>query len=154
MVRATLQGPTQSVSQQAIMTAQQSQVSPVQQQQQQQPVQLQVSGLQGQPGQFVQVMAAQTPTMMSPPLVCFKEGYLDLGQILPEVIPTQQISYSISHQLGTVTTLWLDSDWTETFDNCRQSGDYTAIGSAVTALLAVFNSHYTITVQSQCSDCA
>ena len=82
MVRATLQGSTpQSTSQQAIMTAQPSQVSPVQQQQQQQqPMQLQVSGLQGQPGQFIQVMAAQTPTMMSPPLVCIPRVTLILGK--------------------------------------------------------------------------
>ena len=36
-----------------------------------------------------------------------------------------------------------------TVDNCRQSGDWTANGSVVTS-----HSHYTITVQSQCSDCA
>ena len=38
--------------------------------------------------------------------------------------------------------------------NFRQHGDYTAICSSVTVLPAVFNSHYTVTVQLQCSDCA
>ena len=41
-----------------------------------------------------------------------------------------------------------------TFDNCRQSGDWAAIGSVVTSLAAVVSSHYIVTVQSQCSDCA
>ena len=48
------------------------------------------------------------------------------------------------------------TDWsTVTADNCRQHCDhmYTAIGSSVTMLLAV-SSHYTVTVQSMCSDCA
>ena len=70
---------------------------------------------------------------------------------------TQQNSYSISHLLGTVTTLWSDSDCVVTVDNCRQSSDYnTANGSPVTALPAVVNGDYTVTVQSQCmpSDCA
>ena len=69
-------------------------------------------------------------------------------------ISTQQISYSISHLLGTVTTLWLDSDRVVPVDDCRQSGDYTAVGSSVTALPAVINGHYTVTIQWQCSDCA
>ena len=37
----------------------------------------------------------------------------------------QHNSYSICHLLGTVTTLWLDSDSVVTFVNCRQHGDYT-----------------------------
>ena len=41
----------------------------------------------------------------------------------------------------TVTTLW-------------QHGDYTATGSSVTALPAVINGDYTVTVQSQCSHSA
>ena len=48
-------------------------------------------------------------------------------------------------ELGTVTGI-------VTVD-CRQSDDI-AIGSSVTGLPAVINSHYTVTVQSQCSDCA
>ena len=67
---------------------------------------------------------------------------------------TQQNSYSISHLLGTVTTLWLDSDCVVTIDNCRRHGEYTAICSSVSVLPAVFNSQYTVTVQSQRSDCA
>ena len=67
---------------------------------------------------------------------------------------TQQKSYSISHLLSTVTTLWPDSDCVVTVDNCWQSGDYTAICSSDTVLSAVFNSRYTVTIQSQCSDCA
>ena len=66
---------------------------------------------------------------------------------------TQQKSYSISHLLGTVTTLRLDSDCVVSVDNCRQIGDRAANGSVVTMLPAVVNSHYTVTVQSQCSDC-
>ena len=67
---------------------------------------------------------------------------------------TQQISYSISHLLGTVTILWLDSDCIVTVDSCRQHGDYNAIGSSVTVLPAVVNRHYTVTIQSQRSYCA
>ena len=48
---------------------------------------------------------------------------------------TQQNSYSISHLLGTVTTLWLEGDCVVTADNCRQSSEHTAIGSSVTAVL-------------------
>ena len=61
---------------------------------------------------------------------------------------TQQNSYSISHLLGTVTVYWLlktaAAQWP------------TANDSVVTVLLAavIYNSHYTVTVQSQCSDCA
>ena len=51
-------------------------------------------------------------------------------------------SYSISHPLGTVTSLWLDSDCVVTVENCRQNGDW----SIVTALLAVVNSHCPVTV--------
>ena len=41
---------------------------------------------------------------------------------------SQQNSYSVSYLLGTVTGLWLDSNCNcVTVDNCRQSGDYTAI---------------------------
>ena len=53
----------------------------------------------------------------------------------------------------TVTTWWLDSDSVATVVNCRQHGDYTAICSSVTTLPAVINDDYTVTVQSQCSDC-
>ena len=67
---------------------------------------------------------------------------------------TQQNSYSISHLLGTVTTKWLDSDSVVTVVNCWQHGDYTAIGSLLTVLLAVVNGDYTVTVQSLCSHCA
>ena len=49
---------------------------------------------------------------------------------------------------------WLDDDDVVTIVNCRQHGDYTAIGSSVTVLPAVVNSHYTIVVQSLCSHCA
>ena len=72
----------------------------------------------------------------------------------PERKYVQQNSYVfVSHLLGTVTTLWLDGDCVVTVDNCRQSGDWAANVSVVTALPAVVNSRYTVTVQSQCSDC-
>ena len=48
-------------------------------------------------------------------------------------LTTQQSSFSISHLLGTVTTLWLDRDCAVTVDNCRHSGDWAANGSVVTA---------------------
>ena len=57
----------------------------------------------------------------------------------------------------TVTTLY---DWTSdcvvTVNNCQQSCDYmyTAICSSVTTLPALVNSHNTVNVKSQCSDCA
>ena len=56
--------------------------------------------------------------------------------------------FLFSHLLRTVTTLWLVSDCVVTVYNCRQSGDYTAIGSSVIALSAVVNSHFTVTTQS------
>ena len=65
---------------------------------------------------------------------------------------TQQNSYFVSHLLGTVATLWLGSDssvcWqvpAELWLSCQWQWGH---------LLAVVNSHYTFTVQSQFSDCA
>ena len=63
---------------------------------------------------------------------------------------TQENSYFISHQLGTVTT-WLDSDGVVIVNNCQQHGDWAANGSVVTVLPAVNNGDYTVTVQSLCS---
>ena len=48
----------------------------------------------------------------------------------------------------------MDCDCVVIVGNCQISGDYTAIGSSVTSLSEVVNSHYTVTVQSQCSDCS
>ena len=79
---------------------------------------------------------------------------VSLAQVRLCVIDTQQNSYSISHLIGTITTLWLDSDCVMTTGNCRQHGDLAAIGSVVTVLPAVVNSSYTVTIQSQSSDCA
>ena len=45
---------------------------------------------------------------------------------------TQQNSYSISHLLGTVTSLWLDSDCVVTFDNCLQHVTWAENGSVFT----------------------
>ena len=56
---------------------------------------------------------------------------------------TQQNSFSISHLLGTVITLWLDSDGVVTVDNCWQHRDYTVQQCVVTLLPAVNNSNYT-----------
>ena len=57
-------------------------------------------------------------------------------------------SPSINHLLGTVTTWCLDSDCVVTIVNYQQHGDWAANDSAVTVLQAVFNSDYTVTVQS------
>ena len=67
---------------------------------------------------------------------------------------TQQNSYSISHQLGTVTTRWLDSDSVVTVGNCQEHGDSAANGSVVTVLPAVSTADYTVTVQLLCSHSA
>ena len=94
---------------------------------------------------------------------CFREAVLTNGKLgsrswlwvhLPPNYCTQQNSYSIGHLLGTVTTQWLHSDGVVIGVNCRQHGDYTAIGSSVTVPPAVVNSDYTVTVQSLCSHCA
>ena len=65
-------------------------------------------------------------------------------------------SVTMLHCDYTVTTPWLDSDSVVivTFVNCRQHGDYTAIGSLVTVLPSVHNSDYPVTVQWPCSRCA
>ena len=66
----------------------------------------------------------------------------------------QQNSYSNNHY----SVLWLHGgDWTLsdndiTIANCRQHGDYTAIGISVTMLLAVSNSD-TVTVQPPYNHC-
>ena len=73
------------------------------------------------------------------------------SQIMSTFFTTQQNSHSISHLLGSVTTLWLDSDYVVTVNNCRQSGDLAANGSVVTVLPAVDDGDYTVTVQSQCN---
>ena len=52
----------------------------------------------------------------------------------------------ISHLIGTVTTLRLASDCVVNFDNCRQSGDYTAIYSSVTALPSVVKKSFSSAV--------
>ena len=51
----------------------------------------------------------------------------------------------------------LHCDWTVTIvnvGNCQQHGDYTGIHYSATVLPTVIISHYTVTVQSQFSDCA
>ena len=48
---------------------------------------------------------------------------------------TQQNSYSISHLLCTVTTLWLDSDCVD--NKCQQSGNWAGNGSVVTSLMYI-----------------
>ena len=67
---------------------------------------------------------------------------------------TQQKSYSISHLLDTVTTLWLDSDGVVTVINCQQHGDYTVVQLCSHRLLTTvttlpLSSHCVVTVLSR-----
>ena len=81
-------------------------------------------------------------------LLCFLGRHInkDVAHSSWNILYTQQKSYSISHQLGTVTRLWLDSD-VVTVDNWRQHGDRAANGSVVTVLPADANSHCPVTVK-------
>ena len=79
-----------------------------------------------------------------------KVAWWRLSNTFIVIFTTQQNSYSISHLLGTVTTLWLDSDGVVTVDNCQQHGDY-SWSTVVTVLPTVNNGDQTITIQSLCS---
>ena len=66
---------------------------------------------------------------------------------------TQWNSYSISHQHGTKTTQWLDSDGVVTVVNCWQHGDYTvdqlcSHSAASSCLNCDYIPHCPVTVQS------
>ena len=64
----------------------------------------------------------------------------------------QQNSYSIRHQLVTVTTMQWNGQW-----QCSHCWQYPAaelINCVITMLPAVYNTDYTVTVQSPYSHCA
>ena len=72
--------------------------------------------------------------------------------VLAHMRDTQQNSYSVSHLLGTVTTLWLDSDYVVTVDNCRLTVLQMAVQSQCCRQLTMvptlsLSSHSEVTVQ-------